>query len=283
MKTNRFSRAAGGIIAALCMFLASGLASAQVLPVTVNVTGNTAVARILSPLGAVLGDVTLTFDDASGLSAASLGIRAELVNPNDIALLSRLPDANLVRVPTSLPLLVTIEPPVNGGLTFRRTGRYQLHTHALVYSAGSNLRVLKAQLGAKFRDTTEEIASGSVRANSRYGGFSQFLVAVDLRPTGAVTDEKIAFLRGRIAMLPKREQPELTRLLDMAEDSISKGAYSSAISAIDSFTARVADRAGRWIPDEWRATRNVENHAGELLAGAATLKFSVNYLRDYGQ
>ena len=35
--------------------------------------------------------------------------------------------------------------------------------------------------------------------------------------------------------------------------------------------------------NEWRATRDVENLAGELIAGAATLKFSVAYLRDYGQ
>lgn len=283
MKSNRAIRTAGGLIASLCLFLAAGLASAQALPVTVNVTGNTAVARILSPLGAVLGDVTLTFDDASGLSGASLGIRAELVNPDDIALLQRLPSANLVRIPTTLPLLVTIEPPVNGGLSFRRTGRYQLHTHALVYSAGSNLRVFKAQLGAPFRDTTEEIASGSVRANSRYGGFSQFLVAIDLRSTSSVVDEKIAFLRGRIAMLPKREQGELTKLLNTAESAIGSRKFSTAITAIDSFTARVTSRAGTWIADEWRATRNVENDAGELLAGAATLKFSVNYLRDYGQ
>src|SRR3546814_18901939 len=55
---------------------------------------------------------------------------------------------------------------------------------------GSDYRVLKAPIGGSFHDTTEEIAPGSVRARSRYGGFSQFLVVADLRPTGAVRSEE---------------------------------------------------------------------------------------------
>jgi hypothetical protein len=51
---------------------------------------------------------------------------------------------------------------------------------------------------------------------------------------------------------------------------------------MDSFSARVSTRAGTYIPDVWRAARDVNNSAGELLAGANTLVFSIGYLRDFG-
>ena len=278
---KKLTRCAFRIWSALVLSTVMTLANAQVLPVEVKVAGNTAVARIGAPLVGTLADVTLTFDQVSGLTPSSAGIRAELVSLTDPLLRARLP--SLTQVTSTLPVLVTIEPPLTGGLSFRRSGRYEFHTHLLPYSVGSHLRVFKAQLGGNFRDITEEITSGSVRARSRYGGFSQFLLLVDLRATGTAVAEKISYLRVRIAMLPTSEQPAFTTLLNAAESAIANGNYANAIAAIDSITALATARAGTYIPDVWRATRDVENHAGELIAGAATLKFSVAYLRDYGQ
>ena len=48
------------------------------------------------------------------------------------------------------------------------------------------------------------------------------------------------------------------------------------------FRARAASRAGNQLTDTWLATRTGDNQAGDLIAGAATLRFSVGYLRDYG-
>ena len=70
--------------------------------------------------------------------------------------------------------------------------------------------------------------------------------------------------------------------LDLAEAAVASGNYSDAIAALDSFNARVSARAGTFIPDVWRATRDTQNIAGELLAGANTLGFSIGYLRDFG-
>lgn len=278
---KKLTRCAFRVWSALVLSTVMSLANAQVLPVEVKVAGNTAVARVGLPLVGTLADVALTFDQVSGLSPSSVGIHAELVNLTDPLLRGRLP--SLTQITSTLPLLITIEPPRTGGLNFHRSGRYELHTHLLLYSVGSHLRVFKAQLGGNFRDTTTEITSGSVRARSQYGGFSQFLVLIDLRSTGTVVAEKISYLRARVAMLPVSEQPAFTTLLNAAESAIANGNYANAIAAIDSITARATERAGTYIPDVWRATRDVENHAGELIAGAATLKFSVAYLRDYGQ
>ncbi len=264
------------------LVLGANRAPAQTLPVTVDVAGNVATARVGNTLEP-LAELTLTFDDATGLSPASLGIGARLVDITDPALLARLPDPQLLQPSSALPLLITIEPPATGGLRFRRTGRFELHTHALAYALGSNYRVLKAPVGGTFHDTTEEIAPGSVRARSRYGGFSQFLVVSDLRPTGTVTAGNIDALRARVATLPASEQPAFSAQLDAIETSVAEHDYANAIAATDLVSARALARAGNGLLDEWRATRDADNQAGELLAGAATLKVSLAYLRDYGQ
>ncbi|MFD0739489.1 DUF6689 family protein [Lysobacter koreensis] len=277
----RFALASKLLLAGL-LSVASGWAAAQSLPVMVTTAGDDASIVIGNPL-TPLADVTLSFEDASGLSAASLGVSAEQVSLTDPTLLARLPDLNLTAINSALPLLITIEPPVSGGLAFRDTGRIEVHTHALAYTLGSSFRLLKAPLGGKFRDVTDEVAQGSVRARGTYGGFSQFLIVADLRPTGSVIDEKLAYLRGRIAALPFSERQPFTAKLDAAEAAVDQGAFASALAEIDAFRARAQARAGSHLANEWRATRNVDNQSGELEAGAATLRFSVAYLRDFGQ
>ena len=265
--------------------LLAGAASAQSLPVSTEVAGNTATVQVgnIGADGHALADLSFTFDQVEGLTAQSLGVSARLVDLGDPVLLARLPSLPASELASSLPLLVTVEPPAAGGLSFRRSGRFELHTHALAYAPGSSYRVFKAPLGGQFRDVTEEIAPGSVRARSRYGGFSEFLVLADVRETSAVVAEKIGYLRGRIDALPASEQGAFDARLDGVEAALAARDYADAIAGIDAISARATDRAGSHIPDVWRATRDVQNLAGELIAGAATLKFSVAYLRDYGE
>ena len=259
---------------------ASAQSLPQLLPVSTTVSGDTATV-VVGPASAPLADLTLTFDDASGLSASSLGINAQLVNLSDPGLLARLPGA-LAQPDTLFPMLITIEPPNAGGLAFHRTVRVEVHTHALVYSAGTSYRLFKAPLGGNFRDITDEVAPGSVRARGTTGGFSQFLILADVRPTSSVVASKVAALRTRIATLPSAERPAFDAYLDAAETAVANQAWADAIAAIDSLRARAAERAGNPLTDQWLATRNGDNQAGDLIAGAATLRFSVGYLRDYG-
>lgn len=269
------------LFAATALLLAAGLASAQSLPVSVSVSGDTATVTVGS--GSVpLADLTLSFDDASGLSASSLGISAQLVSPTDAALLARLPTPSLTQLDPAFPLLITIEPPALGGLSFHRSVRVEVHTHALSYALGSSFRLFKAPLGGAFRDITDEVAPGSVRARGTTGGFSQFLVLPDLRPTDAVAAQKIAWLRARIDSLPAIEQAGFDGLLDQVESALAAEDYADALTALDDFRGRATARAGLYLGDQWRAARDLDNHAGELIAGAATLKFSVAYLRDFG-
>ena len=278
---RRHARAARWLLGTV-LCIASGLAAAQSLPLQVDASGNHAAIVIGSP-SAPLAEVSLDFQDATGLSPASLGVSVQQVSLTDTALLARLPSASLTTLPTTLPLLVTIEPPANGGLSFRTTGRLDIHTHAIPYTLGSSFRVLKAPLGGAFRDVTDEIAEGSVRARTTYGGFSQFLIVVDLRTSASVIAEKIGWLQAKVATLPLAERAAFNAYLATVQSEVASGDYSGALEAVEDFRARALARSGQYLANEWRATRDVDNQAGELVAGANTLRFSIAYLRDFGQ
>ena len=270
----------------LSLFVLSVLATApaaraQSLPVAVSVAGDTATVTIGNP-AAPVADLTLSFDDETGLTPAALGVSAQWVNLGDPSLLTRFPAGSLTAIPSALPLLVTIEPPQLSGLVQRRLVHVELHTHALPYTAGTPLRLFKAQLGGSFRDITESVRPGSVRTRGTTPGWSQFVVVADLRPTRAVVDEKFTALRSSVDALPTTEAAPLRAYLDNCERAIDDGRFDDASLALDSFVARVSQRAGTSIPDTWKATRDVRNHAGELLSGASTLGFSIGVLRDLG-
>ncbi len=264
-----------------CAVAACGGLAAQPLPVQVDVSGNVATAAI----GAgphPLAELTLEFDNASGLSPANLGLSAELLTPAQVtALLPRLPSTQTGQVPSQLPLLITVTPPPSGGLTFRRVVHVELHTHALAYTADSTLRLFKAPEGGDFRDITDEIAPGSVRARGTTGGFSQFIVLHDLRPTANVVAAKLSRLQALVAQLPANEAAPLASMLNSVQSALANADYTAATVALDGFREQVSSRAGHGIAQTWNAGMSAGNPAGELLAGAATLRFSIDYQRLY--
>lgn len=256
------------------------LAPPALAAVEVEVAGNTATAQI--DLAGVGAELILTFDDATHLSASNLGITAELVNPLDAALLARLPATDLTTLPAALPLLITVEPPSAGGFSLANTVRVEIHTHALPYTAGSAFRLFKAPLGGAFRDITDEVAPGSVRTRGTTGGFSQFLVLADVRDTSAVIAQKFTWLRGKAGTLAPTERTPVLAMIDASEAALADGRHADALASLDALRARVSARSGTFIPNVWTPVNRTGNTAGELLAGAATLKFSISYLRDYG-
>lgn len=277
------SALAAKLVFGLALCLCAPLTLAQNLPVTVAVAGNVATVRVDLPTQQTLAEVILTFDDSLGLSPGSLGVSAQLVDLSSPALLARLPNAGLNQLDPSFPLMVTIEPPTLGGLSFQRTVRVEVHTHALTYAAGSQLRLFKAPLNGSFRDITDEIAPGSVRARGTTGGFSQFLVLTDLRSSSEVVASKFDWLQSLIAALPLSERGPLQMSADAAQSAFNQGQFGDALNSLDQLRARVASRAGTAIPSQWRATRDTDNQAGELLAATSTLAFSIGYQRDLGR
>jgi len=272
-----------GLFLSLLAFAAldASPARAQSLPVAVDIAGNVATVRIGDP-AAPIADLTLDFDDATGLTPAALGISAQAISLSDATLLARFPARSLTAIPSALPLMITVEPPKLGGLVQRRLVHIELHTHALPYTTASPLRLFKAPLGGNFRDITESVLPGSVRTRGTSPGWSQFVVVADVRPTRNVIDEKFAALRSSLAAVSAVEAGPLRADLDACEAAVGDGRFDDAAVALDDFVARVSARAGVTIPDTWKATRDVRNVAGELLSGASTLRFSIGVLRDVG-
>ena len=262
------------------LLLIPAVAPAQLLPLDVHVTGDTATVRVGSSVAPLL-DMRLDFDDAEGLTPASLGIDADIVATAAGPLLARL-GSGQVSIPSGLPVLLTVQPPTLGGLRFERRVHVEVHTHALPYTAGSRFRLFKAPLGGAFRDVTTAVEPGSVRTRGTTGGFSQFVVVYDLRPTGTVVAQKFAWLRDRVDRLSPSEAGPLRGRLEDIEAAVAAGDWPAAASGIAAFRDRVATRAGVQIPETWSADGSTANHAGELLAGLDTLEFSIGYLRDFG-
>ena len=260
-----------GLMLAVCTtgsaWAAGGIAGIVVEP-------NRATVRIELP-GNVTADLELRFEQSVGLTADSLGVSARLANPSDLA--GRLPTS--VSVPLAFPVLIAIEPPASAALSFSGVVAIDLHTHALNYVAGSPLRLLAAESGGSFRDLTANAGVGSYRAGANKGGFSEFLIAADVRPLGTVIDEKFnrvqAQLDGNAGAIAPSVLASLRTQIRAARTAYDAGNATTAAERVDQFVETVRQNSGAAIPDVWRSARDVVNVAGQLRSEAATLKFSL--------
>jgi hypothetical protein len=255
------------------------------LPILLNLTvgGNRAVIGLDAgalPL-AVDAELVLDFDAAQNLCADSLGVSATVVNPLDPAFVARLPEGTLL--PLALPVVIRVEPPTTslcGALSFTDTVRAEIHTHLLPYTADSPLRLYKAPLGGRFYDITDAVAPGSVRTGGRTGGFSEFIIVVDLADPRDAAEVKYEFLAARLAN--PAIAPVVRTALE-ADLATSRAAFDAndaagAIAAMNAFSARVTAASPTEIPDRWRAARDLDNIAGDLLGEAAALRFLLGRL-----
>lgn len=243
-----------------------------------TVDGNALEAKVRLP-GGVGADLTVAFEQVVGLSAGSLGLSASLLDAGDLmALQPRLP-SQLVSVPAGFPVLLTIEPPVSGGLSFSGVVSIELYTHDLVYVPGSPLRLFAAPLGGSFHDITETTAGGSYRVRGHKGDFSEFLIVADLRPVDAVIVEKFTSLDAKLTSYGSSITPtvysQLVTLLAEAETAYQSDDVVTAIAKVEELAAAVDAASGTDMPDVWRSSRDLTNVGGELRAGASTLRFSL--------
>lgn len=267
------------ILAFLTFVLAAAVPAAGQGLLTVS--GNSITITIAKP-GGLGASVTLSFEDVTGLNLLNLGLSAQVVNPNDPALLARLPAGDSV----ALPLLLRIEPPVAGGLSFRGVASLEIHTENLLYTPGSPLRLFTAPLGGPFEDFTVAMGAGSYRARGTTGGFSEFLIVSESRPVDQVITTKFDRLEEELdeyaAAMPAALYEDLSARLAAARADYAGGATLQAIQKIDGFITVVQQHSGTEIPNVWRAARDVENVAGYLRAGAMTLRFSLSRKSELG-
>jgi hypothetical protein len=262
-------------VTALLVLLFAACAQARA-GVTVSVSGNTAVAQI-SLAGGVGADLTLTFQNAQNLSATSLGVSASVVNPVDATLLARLPAGAGLSIPTAFPVLISVSPPALGGLSFSNGVAVEVHTHNLSFTQNSPFRLYKAPAGGSFYDITSEVASGSVRTRGTTGGFSDFLIVVDAGSAADTAEDQYDFLEARADTSAVSSGARAALLADLAasRSAFDAGNYALAGTRLATFRTDLAGYAGNGVPNVWRAARDLDNIAGDLLAESASLQFTL--------
>ena len=224
----------------------------------------------------VRGTFFLDFEATSGLTPANLAISARLVDPNDPALLARLPGGGAgLAVPQAFPVIVTVSPPAGSGFQFTNAARAEMYTKVLQYTADSPYRLFKASPGGMFADHTAELREGSMRMRVRTGGFSDFLVLVD---SGSALDAARAAYARLAAKVGDDDVPTTTRALleldlDDSFEEFEEGDYEDAREELDMFELTVGAESGVTLPNVWRAQRDLDNVSGTLDADALNLDF----------
>jgi len=258
-------------VAQLNLGLGGGGLNASVSGSSVNIS--------LSLPGTIGTSLSLSFESVTGLTLGNVGLSARVINPFDPAVLSRLPAGSF----PALPVMLRIEPPVNGGLAFTGVVNLDIHTYSLLYSLGCPFRIYSAPLGGSFNDITGSMGAGSYRARGISGGFSEFLIVADLRSVNSVIGAKFGRLENLLdeyeGDLSSPLYNDLSDLLEDAQADFAQDHTADAIGKIDDFADLVEAHSGTDIPNVWRAARDVDNVAGYLRAGAATLRLSLDLKR----
>jgi hypothetical protein len=279
MRESRHRSFVPGWASAALLLLGLMLAAPARSQVSVSVSGNTATAQI-SLAGGYGADFTLTFPSAQNLSASSLGIGASVVNPLDPTLLARLPAGSSLAVPTAFPVMISVTPPALGGFAFTNGASVEIHTHNLVFTQNSPFRIYKAPAGGSFYDITSDVLAGSVRTRGTTGGFSDFLILIDTGSYEDGAEDKYEYLESRVDTNALSSGARTALLADLAS---SRSAYDQddfalASTRLDTFRSHVLGYAGNGVPNAWRAARDLDNIAGDLLAESASLQFTLNRL-----
>jgi hypothetical protein len=309
MKGRLRLRTAWVVVMSTWLLLSALGASAQVV-----VSGNQAVATIslakLPPgIGTIDAVVTITFDTPANLTPAELNLTAQVVDPNDLTLLARLPTCGLpcVTIDPAFPLLITVEPlslpwvfhsgfesgeTTPGNLSFLNTYEFEIYTADLDCIAPMGVgspcpntpyRLFKAPLSGNFDDITDDILKGSVRARGRGGAMSQFLIVSDTRVSLTVEQGKAFNLEARIRSAALGDSLRNQFLGELAEVQVSvliSADYAQAITYLDQLIAAIQASAGVDIANVWSSDHTLVNDAGEMLSLAQTLRFTLVRLQN---
>ena len=250
--------------------------------VSVNVQGNKVEAVIHLP-GNISADMTLQFENAVGLTKESLGLTAELIDVTSLDFIHRLPDGLNIIPSAAFPMMITIEPLANSGFSFSGLASVDLHTHNLEYTAGTPLRFFKAPLNGEFKDITMTMGAGSYRTRGSTGRFSQFIIVADLRAPLVVINQKLNDLQTALNNFSPEINAAVHAMLlqDLNEINqlVLSSNYHMASSKLNDFNRRINDNKGINVPDVWRSSRDINNVAGELMAYANTLRFSLRLIK----
>lgn len=241
---------------------------------SLELTASSASATIELP-GELAADLTIGFEEALGLSEESLGVSARVVSATE--LVGRL--AGGVSPASGFPVVVSIEPPADGPLSFAGLVSIDLHTHNLSFVPNTPLRLFRSDDGGPFVDVTASMGTGSYRVRGSTGDFCEFLIVADTRDLDAVIAGKFSALQAALDADPNLANDLVATLqskIDASAAAYAARQYVAAIGPLQELDAVVREASGAGVPDVWRSAGDLSNTAGALRAAAATLRFSLD-------
>jgi len=302
-------RSQWGIVLAIVLLSVQSARAA----VIVNISGNQALATISlsDDINTYDADVTITFDTPTNLTADELNLSADIVDPNDTTLLSRL-GCTLpllgcpITIDPAFPVMITVEPlnvpwlfhtgfesgeTIYGNLGFQNTYTFEIETSDLACAApavgascmSTAYRLFKAPLNDAFSDISSDILRGSVRARGSGGTFSQFLVASDTRSSLTVELDKELALQDRVLSAALRDVLRTDLLGLLAEVQVAvliTQDFTLAIGYLDQLISEIQLNAGTNIANLWSSDHTLVNDAGEMLGLAQSLRFTLVRLQN---
>jgi hypothetical protein len=271
---------AGAIL--LAGMLVASTASADVV---VTIDGNHVDAHVTLPVVGVTlysANVRLEFDNPRNLTEECLGIDAEILSLVDLLdVLARLLDPAGLQVATAFPVRIEIEPPVECGLAFDNEVKIEIDTPNLLFIPLSAYRMQKAPIGGQFRDITSQVLAGSVRARGSSGGFSEFIMVLDLFQDYD-TDFMTAYnaLDSSIQNRPISATAQSTLAADLALVKAAYDAdnYAAALTHLAALEAHLRTFAGNGVANEWRSARDLVNDLGDMVSLIGALRFNLGRL-----
>lgn len=229
-------------------------------------------------VGGYEADVTIRFESVSGLTAANLGLWAEVVDPTAPAILARLPSG--ASIPAEFPVLVHIDPPSTSSLSFSGVVSVEIYTLALSYSGDPTLRVFTAAGPGQFENATTAASDGSIRTSDMQPDFPRSsAMARDPLPVATVATYQLAALQTAFALNLPSINPlvaaALGAKLTTVESAVANSDWAGAIIGLDQFSALVVANSGPNIPNVWSAGESFVNAAGLLRTDASRLRFNL--------
>jgi hypothetical protein len=226
-------------------------------------------------------DFKLNFQDPVNLSEACLGLSATYLDAvARAAIEARMPQSGL-QIDPDFPVLISVSPPAACGLVFRNEVRVELRTENLVYAANTPYRLYKAPTLANFRNITNSVVSGSVRARGSSGGFSDFVMVRDTTPD-LPADANQAYDALTTRLSDPDIDPVARRVLEdslaLSRAAFAAGNYAAALDHVDDMRGNCGLFAGDELDNEWHATGDVENDEGEIVSLIAPLEFALDRL-----
>lgn len=235
----------------------------------------------LKVAGLEIGELVLSFEDVIELGEFSIQLSKSSSSPSGSILPALVTP---VRLPLlNSPLFIT----VNTSTSFRGPALLTLRIYALDYLPQVPLRFFGAAgtSGSLYRDFTSTTGRGSMYASGYRSGFSEFVLALDLRLLANIIDIKYVEL-GRALYEQRNTMPrevafELARLLARSVQAWERRAIEEAIKQLEDFISKTKHHASEGeIPYTYNDPTNpFGNVGGDLIARAKTQVFSLKLAR----